>query len=320
MQTFYSFFFSELKPNLLRYYLFAVASMFFWALTFIWFKTAVAWYEPITIIFLRLVLASMLLYSFAKLSRQYQAVKRSDYKWFMLLALSEPFFYFIGESFGLKFVSTTISSAIIATIPLFSPLAAALFTREKVTFFAWAGIIVSFVGILLMVFNLDFSFNAEPKGIALLFLAVFSAVAYSILIKRLANKYSALTIISTQSLIGAFYFLPLFLVMDFSAFITITPPLSVILAIIQLSVFGSCMAFLLFIMVIAKLGMVKANLFTNLIPVFTAILSYFVLAEIFTVQKMIAILLVIGGIVVAQTREIMELLRRKRNKQPLKSL
>jgi drug/metabolite transporter (DMT)-like permease len=94
----------------------------------------------------------------------------------------------------------------------------------------------------------------------------------------------------------------------------------VILAIIQLSVFGSCMAFLLFIMVIAKLGMVKANLFTNLIPVFTAILSYFVLAEIFTVQKMIAILLVIGGIVVAQTREIMELLRRKRNKQPLKSL
>lgn len=294
--------------------------MFLWALTFIWFKKAVAWYEPVTIIFLRLVLASLLLYSFAKLSRQYQAVKRSDYKWFMLLALSEPFFYFIGESFGLKYVSTTISSAIIATIPLFSPLAAALFTREKVTFFAWSGIIVSFAGILLMVFNLDFSFNAEPKGIALLFLAVFSAVAYSILIKRLANKYSALTIISTQSLIGAIYFLPLFLVMDFSTFITITPPLSVILAIIQLSVFGSCMAFLLFIMVIAKLGMVKANLFTNLIPVFTAILSYFVLAEIFTVQKMIAILLVIGGIVVAQTREIMELLRRKRNKQPLKSL
>ncbi len=238
----------------------------------------------------------------------------------MLLALSEPFFYFIGESFGLKYVSTTISSAIIATIPLFSPLAAALFTREKVTFFAWSGIIVSFAGILLMVFNLDFSFNAEPKGIALLFLAVFSAVAYSILIKRLANKYSALTIISTQSLIGAIYFLPLFLVMDFSTFITITPPLSVILAIIQLSVFGSCMAFLLFIMVIAKLGMVKANLFTNLIPVFTAILSYFVLSEIFTVQKIIAMFLVIGGIVVAQTREIMELLRRKHNKQSLKSL
>jgi drug/metabolite transporter (DMT)-like permease len=294
--------------------------MFLWALTFIWFKKAVAWYEPVTIIFLRLVLASLLLYSFAKLSRQYQAVKRSDYKWFMLLALSEPFFYFIGESFGLKYVSTTISSAIIATIPLFSPLAAALFTREKVTFFAWSGIIVSFAGILLMVFNLDFSFNAEPKGIALLFLAVFSAVAYSILIKRLANKYSALTIISTQSLIGAIYFLPLFLVMDFSTFITITPPLSVILAIIQLSVFGSCMAFLLFIMVIAKLGMVKANLFTNLIPVFTAILSYFVLSEIFTVQKIIAMFLVIGGIVVAQTREIMELLRRKHNKQSLKSL
>lgn len=294
--------------------------MFFWALTFIWFKTAVAWYEPITIIFLRLVLASVLLYSFAKISRQYQGVKREDYKWFMLLALSEPFFYFIGESFGLKYVSSTISSAIIATIPLFSPLAAALFTREKVTVFAWAGIIVSFVGILLMVFNLDFSFNAEPKGIALLFLAVFSAVVYSIIIKKLANKYSALTIISTQSLIGALYFLPLFLVLDFSTFITITPPVSVILAIIQLSIFGSCMAFLLFIIVIAKLGMVKANLFTNLIPVFVAILSYFMLAEVFNVQKIVAILLVIAGIVVAQTREILELMKRQKAKQSRKKI
>lgn len=293
--------------------------MFLWALTFIWFKKAVVWYEPVTIIFLRLVLASLFLYGFARLSRQYEAVKRSDYKWFMLLALSEPFFYFIGESFGLKYVSSTISSAIIATIPLFSPLAASVFTREKVTPFAWLGIIVSFTGIMLMVFNRDFSLNAEPKGIALLFLAVFSAVAYSILIKRLANKYSALTIISTQSLIGAIYFLPLFMVMDFADFITIRPPAGVILAIVQLSVFGSCMAFLLFIMVIAKLGMIKANLFTNLIPVFVAILSYFMLAELFDAQKIVAIMMVVGGIVVAQTREIKELLKRRREKPLLNS-
>ena len=289
--------------------------MFFWALTFIWFKIALEYYEPVTIIFLRLIMASALLYAVARLSRKYQKVEQGDYKWFLLLALSEPFFYFIGESFGLKYVSSTISSAIIATIPLFTPLAAALFIREKVGYFTWLGIVVSFVGILLMLFNRDFSLNAEPKGVALLFLAVFSAVAYSFIIKKLTHKYSALTIIFTQSLIGAFYFLPLFMILDFSTFITIRPPLNVILALVQLSIFGSCMAFFLFIIVIAKLGMVKANLFTNLIPVFVAILSYFMLAEVFNVQKIIAILLVIMGIAIAQTREIVELMKRRKVRQ-----
>ncbi len=287
--------------------------MLFWGLTFIWFKIAVRYYEPITIIFIRLVLSSALLFLFVKLWKRNERIERSDYKWFALLALSQPFFYFLGESFGLKFVSSTIASAIIATIPLFSPLAAMLFTREKINFFTWLGIVVSFLGIVVMLVNPDLSLNAAPKGIFLLFLAVFSAVVYSVIVKKLTHKYTALTIISRQNLIGAFYFLPLFMIFDFKGFMLVNPQMDLILAMLQLAFFGSCLAYLFFIMAVAKLGMVKANIFTNLIPVFTAVAAYFVLAEVFSVQKIAGIVLVVLGIVVSQYREIVQLMNRNGN-------
>lgn len=302
-----------MKTGLLKYYIFAILSMLFWGLTFVWFKIAVRYYEPITIIFIRLVLSSTLLFLFIRLWQRNERIQKSDYKWFAILSLSQPFFYFLGESFGLKYVSSTIASAIIATIPLFSPLAAMWFTREKINLFTWLGIMVSFGGIVVMLVNPDLSLNAAPKGVFLLVLAVFSAVAYSVIVKKLTHKYSALTIISHQNLIGAFYFLPLFLVFDFRNFLSVKPEMDIILAILQLAFFGSCLAYLFFIMAVAKLGIVKANIFTNLIPVFTAIAAYFVLAEVFSVQKIGGIILVVSGIVVSQIREIRQLVVGKKN-------
>ena len=299
-----------MKADLLKYYIFAILSMLFWGLTFVWFKIAVAYYEPITIIFVRLILSSVHLFSFIRISNKNESILKEDYKWIALLALSQPFFYFLGESFGLKYVSSTISSAIIATIPLFSPLAAMWFTREKTNLFTWLGILVSFAGIILMLVNPDLSLNAAPKGIFLLFFAVFSAVMYSVIVKKLTHKYSALTIISRQNLVGSFYFLPLFLVFDLKGFLLVKPDTDLILALVQLAVFGSCLAYLFFIMAVAKLGMVKANIFTNLIPVFTAVAAYFVLSEVFTFQKIAGIVFVVMGIVVSQTREIAQLMRR----------
>jgi drug/metabolite transporter (DMT)-like permease len=152
-----------------KVYLFAVLSMLFWGLSFVWFKIVVKWYEPITIIFLRLVISSFLLFAFLHLTRTWQTIKRKHIKYFLLLSFSQPFCYFLGESFGLKHVSSTVASVIIATIPLFSPFAAYYMVREKVTYSVIVGIAFSFAGILLMLINPDLSLNASSKGVILLF-------------------------------------------------------------------------------------------------------------------------------------------------------
>lgn len=288
--------------------------MLFWGLSFVWFKIAVKWYEPLTIIFLRLVISGSLMVLFALVTNTWQPMKKHHIGYFLLLAFTQPFCYFLGESFGLKLVSSTLSSVIIATIPLFSPIAAYYLVREKISIQIIAGLAFSFAGILLMIFNPDLSLNAAPKGVMLLFLAVFSAVAYSVIIRKLAHEYNPVSIITFQNLIGAVYFLPLFMIFDFKHFITVIPNKELILAMLQLSVFASTLAYVFYISSIREMGMIKANIFTNLIPVFTGIFSYFILGEKFSVMKIIGILLVLTGVIVSQSKGLRKLYRRTKLK------
>jgi len=288
----------------LRVYILVTLAMLFWGLSFVWFKLVIVQYEPITIIFLRLTASGLLIALFLGITGQLQRIKRADLKWFMLLAFTQPFCYFLGESFGLKLVSSTISSVIISTIPLFSPVAIYLLYREQVSKEVISGILFSFVGILVMLLNPDLTISASPKGILLLFVAVFSAVAYSVVIRKLAFSYNPGTIIMMQNLIGAVYFLPLFLVFDAGEFVRIKPTREVIMALLQLTVFASTLSYLFYIISIKEIGVVKANVLTNLIPIFTAVFSYLILAERFTPAKILGMIIVIAGIMVSQYRGI----------------
>jgi len=275
--------------------------MLFWGFSFVWVKVVYAHhYRPIMTIFIRLVISSIILYFVIKLIKKEQKIERKDYGKFMLLALFQPFCYFMGESFGLTLISSTTAAVIISFIPLLTPVFAYLFIREKLSILNFIGIIISFAGILLIVFNKDLSFDASPLGVLLEFCAVASAIAYSIVVKKLVDKYSSLTIIKTQNILGALYFMPLFFIFDFKEFISITPDSSLIYSMLMLSVFASSGAYLLYIPVIRELGINRANIFTNLIPVITAVLSYFILTETFDFTKIAGMFIVILGVSISQ--------------------
>ena len=297
-------------------YIFAIVSMICWGLSFVWIKIVYIYYRPLTAVFLRLVISSVLLFLIVKLLKKGQKIHKSDYKTFLILAFFEPLCYFLGESFGLSMnVSSTIASVIIATIPVFTPIAAYFTIKEKLTPLNYFGLFISFVGVLAMVINNDFSFSADPLGVLLLFFAVLSAMFYAVFIKKLAHKYNAFTILTYQNLIGAIYFLPLFLIFDFGHFITIEPNFELITALLQLSVFASTLAFLLYIPVVRDLGITKANIFTNFIPVFTAIFSYFILSEVLTFNKIVGMLIVIAGVLLTQIGNIVNMGKNYLNKR-----
>lgn len=304
--------------NTFKVYLFAVLSMLFWGLSFVWFKIVVKWYEPITIIFLRLIISGTLMMAFMLVTRSWQTIKRKHLKYFLLLSFAQPFCYFLGESFGLTMVSSTIASVIIATIPLFTPFAGYFLVREKVTISVLVGIVFSFAGILLMLINPDFSINASPKGVILLFLAVFAAVSYSVIIRKISREYNPVTIITHQNLIGAMYFLPLFLVFDFQHFVIVKPTRELVLALLQLSVFASTLAYVFYITAINGIGVIKANIFTNLIPVFTGLFSFMILGERFTALKVIGMLMVLSGVAVSQAGRIAQVMFRNNQRNMLK--
>lgn len=284
-------------------YFVAVLSMVFWGMSFIWTTIALRHYNPITIIFLRLILSALILFTFLFISGRLQKIRPQDRKLLFLSSLFNPFLYFIGENFGLKLSTPTIAAVIIATIPVFSPIAARITVREKLPFSGYAGIAISFTGIAIMLVNRDLSFNASPMGVALLMFAVFAAVMYSVMLKKLTLSYSPVNIIAYQNLIGIMLFMPLFLLFEFNDFIRVKPSGEAIGAILQLAVFASSLAFIFFTMTIKKLGISRANVFSNLIPAFTALFSYIFIHEMFTPNKIAGISVVIFGVFITQIKK-----------------
>lgn len=301
-----------IKISTFKVYSFAVLSMLFWGLSFVWFKIVVEYYNPITIIFLRLLISGGFMLLFLFFTRTFQRIKSKHLKYFFLLSFTQPFCYFLGESFGLTTVSSTVASVIIATIPLFSPFAGYYLAREKISNTVIFGLLFSFIGILFMLFNRNLSLSADPKGVLLLFFAVFSAVAYSVVVRKITDEYNPVTIITYQNLIGAAYFLPLFFIFDFNHFIQVKPTKELVIAMLQLSVFASTLAYVFYIIAIKEIGITKSNIFTNLIPVFTGVFSYFVLDEVFTPLKILGILLVLIGVIVSQSKKLNVLLMKNR--------
>ncbi|MFP4469094.1 MAG: DMT family transporter [Bacteroidales bacterium] len=290
----------KLKPHYT--YILVTLSMLFWGMSFVWSKIALQYYEPVTILVLRLLVSAALLFGGLRIFGRLQQIRKEDYRLFLLSALFNPFLYFLGENYGLKFTSPTITAVLIATIPLFTPVLGYIVFGERLNVLNILGLFVSFGGLLVMLINPDFSLNASPQGIAWLALAVVTAVYYSVLLKKLAMKYDAFMIIAVQNLLGAIYFLPLFFVLDFQQFITVRPTAELISSLLLLAFFASSLAFVFFTISSREIGISRTNLFTNLIPVFTAVFSFFILGEVFEMQKIIGMAVVIAGVLMSQIR------------------
>lgn len=280
----------------------AFLSMFFWGISYVWSKVVFEFYTPITTIFIRLLISVLVLFVFMKLTGQLQKIKRKDLGLLVISAFFNPFLYFVGESFGLQLVSASVSAFIIATIPVFTPIFAFWLLKERIKPLPLAGLIVSFIGVFFIVFRIDLSLAASPWGIGLLFLAVCSAIIYSIILKKLVVRYSPVSLIAWQELVGVLFFLPLFLYFDVKTAWSIQPSTNAILSLLALGVFASAMAYVLYTYVLKNMTLSKANIYINLIPVFTAITAYFVLDEIFTPLKIFGMILVIFGVVLSQLK------------------
>ncbi len=283
-----------------RPYLALVFSMIFWSFSFVWFKIANEDYDPIAIVFIRLCIAIVFLSAFLWITGRFIRVKKGDRKYFFLLALFEPFLYFLGESFGLTYVSSTVGSVIISTIPVFAVIFAWIIYRERLKLINYLGVIVSFAGVLIFITNSTGSIDMNPKGLALMFLAVISAVGYNMVLHKLTHKYDPVTIVNMQNIIGAILFLPLFLIFDLREVMATGIVAGSFGSIVLLAIFASCGAFVLFAYSVKYLGVARANIFSNLIPVFTAIFAWFVVSERLTVRNGIGMAVVIAGLFLSQ--------------------
>jgi len=290
----------KIMSEKIKVYIAMLVAMLFWGFSFIWSSKALQFYNPSTTVIFRLLISSVLLIVINLFFKTLTKIQKKDIKFFIALSFFQPFLYFIGENYGLMNTSSTITSVIVSTIPLFSPIAAYIAFREKISKMNLIGVIISIIGVFLVIIKNDLTFSASAIGLAFLALAVFSAVIYTLIISKLSSSYNVLTLLTYQNLIGIIWFIPTFFILDYNQFIKVGFLIEPFIPIFYLAIFGSTVCYILFIYGVKKLGVTKANIWANIIPVFTAIFAYFFANEQLNIYNIIGIFIVVAGLLLAQ--------------------
>ncbi|MCQ2260629.1 MAG: DMT family transporter [Bacteroidales bacterium] len=290
-------------------YLLLAFAAIVWGISFIMTKELFQSEEHITVLIIltfRLLLASAVTIPTLLLLHKLEPIKKGDLKWFLLLALCEPFIYSICETSGVRLVSGSMASIVVATIPLFVPFGMAAAYKEKIRGITLVGIALSLVGLSVMLLfgngGTASNIDANPAGLAWLAGAVAIAVVFTIVLVKLVDRYKPFTITAYQNLFGCIYFIPVMLMLDGGSLPLLSYSGKMIVLLLLLGVFCSTVAYVFYNIGVARLGASAACIFTNVIPVFSLLAALLIGQEQFSWSKPIGILIVVTGVVLAQIK------------------
>lgn len=298
------------NKHLAFYYLLLLFSTIFWGISFIFTKSLLEVLTPVAIIFFRLLISSSILLIVTAIFYRpdLRKIPLKDYVNLFLLSCFEPFLYFLFETYSLKFADPTIVSVIVATIPIFTLFLSVFYFHEQLGKINILGVFVSVIGVLVMLLPEFSSEMVAGVGALLALCAVLSSVGYAFFLRKLSDDYHPVFIVTCQNLVGTLLFLPIFLLIHNQAEIaqqwSAFSHADLLRNLLILAICCSSLAFIFYVKAMQKVGLGRSQTFTNLIPVATAVFSFFVLNEHFTVAKVIGTIVVVAGVCLVQKKVV----------------
>jgi drug/metabolite transporter (DMT)-like permease len=285
-------------------YLLVTLAVAMWGVSFVLTKAIFnsdAHYTATIIVFFRLLFSVVIFVPILFIVRKVRKIEKGDLKYFLGLALMEPFLYFLCENTGLQYISSGLASMIIGLIPVFVPFGMLIAYKERLSPMNIVGGLVSLLGIATMILGSGASLGSELRGILLLFTAVFITVFYSLILNKIVDKYPPITITVYQNVIGIVYFLPL-LFFNIPNLQAIHFTASAVGCIAALGVGCSTLSYVFFYYGIRRMGASSVFVFSNATPVFTMIFACAIGQESLTLLKVVGMVVAITGVSIAQIK------------------
>lgn len=259
--------------------------------------------DPISIGFLRFLVATPLMLLFLPFRRQHLSIPRKEFPWLLILGLTGVTFLYLFQFLGIKYTNASTSSVLINMNVIFIALLSVIFLHEVLTKKRIMGISLSFLGVLIIMASSisweEFTMtNLFFLGCLLIFLSAFSWAVYSLVGKRLLERYDTVVITTYAFALGTLCYLPFVLPNLFSVIQQTT--LSGWLAVLYLAVVCSIFGYLGWYYALKHMDASQAAVFLNFIPLFTIAMSFF-LGEPLTMVFLLGAILIIYGVYLTQT-------------------
>ncbi|MBB3647805.1 drug/metabolite transporter (DMT)-like permease [Rhizobium sp. BK619] len=273
-----------------------------WGASFFFARIAVQHVPPLTLVFLRLLIAALALHVYIAGRFDIYSILKARWREFLILGLINNALPHALIFFGQTRIGAGLAAILNATTPIWTVLIANYFTSdEKLSSAKIAGCLVGLAGTIVLI-GPGISAGGEAPLWALL-LPVLAAISYGFAatygkrFKKVPAPVTAAGQLTASSLIA----LPLSLLAD-RPWTLAAPPLDALLAILALALLSTAFGYILYFRIMAAAGATNASLVTLLVPPSAILLGVLFLGERLTSAEFAGMALIGFGLVILDGR------------------
>ena len=278
-----------------------LGACFLWAVSFVATKIALGVIPPLTVVSLRLLIASIFFLPLLVFTSRWRRITdgKTLLKLFGLSLFGAGLHYGF-QTVGLQTTNASNASVYVATGPITILLLAVLFLGEKLNGQKIIGIVIAIAGVLVVMGSetfAGFSLDGNLIGDILVFASIVMWGCFTVFGKKLTDQLGALTVTATVTLIGATWMAPVgWFEMQRTGFsLTETTP-TAWGALVYLGAGCNFLAVLLYFTALQRTESQKVGVYLYSIPPMTAVVAAAVLGEPITLGLVVGTVLVIAGV------------------------
>src|SRR5215475_3182145 len=233
-----------------------------WASAFAGIRAGLRAYSPANLAILRFLIASAVLAIYAGVAH-FRRPALHDIPGLVFSGCLGITVYNLALNYGETQVTAGAASMLIASVPIWTALAARFWLHEKLSVVGWLGVFVSFAGIALIASGEGGGIRLSPQALFILAASIASA-AYMILQKQYLSRYSALEFTAYSVWLGTALMLP------FGSGLLNTlrsAPVAATLSILYLGIFPGALAYVAWAYVMSHGAAGRTSTLLYVIPV-----------------------------------------------------
>lgn len=282
-------------------YIALIIAHLIWGANFVVAKITLQEFPPMTLALLRFSFASLFLAPFFLAETRKVKVDKKDYPklvaiGILIITLNIAFFFE-----GIKRTTAINASVLTLIIPMLSVLLGWWFLKEKIYLINLLGIFVGLLGALVIIGLPEIlvgEFSPQVMlGNVLVLLAAIVWVAGAVISRQMLKKYSSLTVTAIAFMVGTVTFI-IPAAAEYIKNPTFTEQITMLglLGLTYMTLLSSISAYFLFEWGLARLGIIKADLFQYIEPFVAAILAVTILGEKITIPFLAGAVLITSGV------------------------
>jgi drug/metabolite transporter (DMT)-like permease len=211
--------------------------------------------------------------------------------------------YFFAENTALGITQASNVSFLVCTAPLLTMILSLIFYKdEKASKGLIYGSLLALAGVGLVVFSGSVILKISPAGDLLTLCAALSWAFYSLIIRKMAGRYSTVFITRKIFFYGVLTILPVFFFCPVQPNFTLLLKPIVFLNLLFLAVLASLICYVLWNIVLKQLGTMKASNYIYLNPLVTMIASVLILNEQITLITLVGAGCIVLGVYLAEKK------------------